>query len=129
LQLDHVDISELPLLNTDLEVDGGFPPAVEAFRAKVRAADCFLFASPEYNYSISGTRLSSLSQLRAPIFPSQFRVSNCKLFPCRPSEERARLGITAAELLCRQSRGDPERVGRLRRQPVAVPHPAGRGVS
>ncbi|RLN23939.1 putative NADPH:quinone oxidoreductase 2 [Panicum miliaceum] len=114
LQVDHVDISELPLLNTDLEVDGSFPPAVEAFRAKVRAADCFLFASPEYNYSISA------------IFPSEFRVpKNCMpwtLLPCRPSEERAGLGITAAELLCRQSRGDPERVGRVRRQPVAVPH-------
>jgi NAD(P)H-dependent FMN reductase len=55
LQIDHVDISELPLLNTDLEAAGGaFPPAVEAFRDKVRGADCFLFASPEYNYSISG---------------------------------------------------------------------------
>jgi NAD(P)H-dependent FMN reductase len=55
MQIDYVDISELPLLNTDLEDDdGGFPPPVEAFRAKVRAADCFLFASPEYNYSISG---------------------------------------------------------------------------
>nr|CAB3479463.1 unnamed protein product [Digitaria exilis] len=58
--VDHVDISELPLLNTDLEVDGGFPPAVEAFRAKIRAADCFLFASPEYNYSISGPLKNAL---------------------------------------------------------------------
>ena len=67
MQLDHVDISELPLLNTDLEVDGGFPPAVEAFRAKVRAADCFLFASPEYNYSIASTFLALSS--------SQFQIS------------------------------------------------------
>ncbi|TVU36823.1 hypothetical protein EJB05_18772, partial [Eragrostis curvula] len=59
LEVDHVDISELPLLNTDLEVDGGFPPAVEAFREKIRGADCFLFASPEYNYSISGTESDS----------------------------------------------------------------------
>ena len=51
------------MLNTDLETDGGtgFPPAVEAFRAKVRHADCFLFASPEYNYSI--TRLCLLLQV------------------------------------------------------------------
>uniref|UniRef100_A0A453GPG7 NAD(P)H dehydrogenase (quinone) n=1 Tax=Aegilops tauschii subsp. strangulata TaxID=200361 RepID=A0A453GPG7_AEGTS len=58
LQIDHVDISDLPLLNTDLEdVDGNaFPAAVEEFRDRVRGADCFLFASPEYNYSISGTR-------------------------------------------------------------------------
>jgi NAD(P)H-dependent FMN reductase len=32
-----------------------FPAAVQAFRDRVRDADCFLFASPEYNYSISGT--------------------------------------------------------------------------
>ncbi|CAO2167751.1 unnamed protein product [Urochloa humidicola] len=60
MQVDHVDICDLPLLNTDLEVDGGFPPAVETFRAKVRAADCFLFASPEYNYSISGPLKNAL---------------------------------------------------------------------
>lgn len=60
LQVDLVDISQLPLLNTDLEAAGGFPPAVEAFRDKVRAADCFLFASPEYNYSISGPLKNSL---------------------------------------------------------------------
>ena len=54
LEIDHIDISSLPLLNTDLEGAGGvFPAAVEAFRARVRGADCFLFASPEYNYSIS----------------------------------------------------------------------------
>lgn len=58
LRVDHVDISGLPLLNTDLETaDGGFPPAVEAFRDKVRQADCFLFGSPEYNYSIASTCL------------------------------------------------------------------------
>lgn len=62
LHIDHVDISDLPLLNTDLEAaDGAFPPAVEAFRDRVRSADCFLFASPEYNYSISGTYLYNYS--------------------------------------------------------------------
>uniref|UniRef100_A0ACD5XI49 Uncharacterized protein n=1 Tax=Avena sativa TaxID=4498 RepID=A0ACD5XI49_AVESA len=61
LQIDHVDISDLPLLNTDLETaGGGFPPAVEAFRDRVRGADCFLFASPEYNYSISGPLKNAL---------------------------------------------------------------------
>jgi chromate reductase, NAD(P)H dehydrogenase (quinone) len=58
--VDLVDISGLPLLNTDLEVDGGFPAAVEAFRGRVRAADCFLLASPEYNYSMSGPLKNAL---------------------------------------------------------------------
>ncbi|VAH85471.1 unnamed protein product [Triticum turgidum subsp. durum] len=62
LQIDHVDISDLPLLNTDLEnVDGNtFPAAVKEFRGRVRGADCFLFASPEYNYSISGALKNAL---------------------------------------------------------------------
>ncbi|XP_072961375.1 NADPH:quinone oxidoreductase [Typha angustifolia] len=54
VELEHVDIAPLPLLNTDLEVDGTFPPAVEAFRKKILEADGYLFASPEYNYSIAG---------------------------------------------------------------------------
>ena len=43
------------MLNTDLEGDGTFPPTVEAFRQKIKEADSFLFASPEYNFSVSGT--------------------------------------------------------------------------
>lgn len=53
LQIEQVDISVLPMINTDLEVDGTFPPVVEAFRQKILDADCYLFASPEYNYSVT----------------------------------------------------------------------------
>lgn len=62
LRVEHVDISDLPLLNIDLETDGGagFPPAVEAFRDKVRQADCFLFGSPEHNYSIASPLKNAL---------------------------------------------------------------------
>ncbi|KAJ6702951.1 putative proteinDPH:QUINONE OXIDOREDUCTASE-LIKE PROTEIN [Salix viminalis] len=54
-----IDISPLPVLNTDLEVDGTFPPVVEAFRQKILQADSVLFASPEYNYSVTGTLLAA----------------------------------------------------------------------
>lgn len=62
LRIDHVDISDLPMANPDLETDGGegFPPAVEALRDRVRAADCFLFASPEYNYSVTASLKNAL---------------------------------------------------------------------
>ena len=62
LRVDELDISDLPLINTDLETGGGtgFPPAVEAFRAKVCQADCFLFGAPEYNYSIASTSFAPL---------------------------------------------------------------------
>ncbi|XP_042475659.1 NADPH:quinone oxidoreductase-like isoform X1 [Macadamia integrifolia] len=53
MKIEYVDITPLPFINTDLEVNGTFPPVVETFRQKILAADCFLFASPEYNYSIS----------------------------------------------------------------------------
>ncbi|KAJ4970468.1 hypothetical protein NE237_003567 [Protea cynaroides] len=55
IQIELLKISELPFVNPDLEVDGTFPPAVEAFRQKVLSADSILFASPEYNYSVTPT--------------------------------------------------------------------------
>ncbi|OAY82011.1 NADPH:quinone oxidoreductase [Ananas comosus] len=54
MQIELVDIAPLPFLNTDLEVDGGFPAPVDAFRKKILRANAYLFASPEYNYSLSG---------------------------------------------------------------------------
>lgn len=56
-----MDISALPFLNTDLEVNGTYPPVVEAFRQKIAAADSILFASPEYNYSVTGNLRLRLS--------------------------------------------------------------------
>ncbi|KAJ4979059.1 hypothetical protein NE237_009839 [Protea cynaroides] len=53
MKVEYVDISSLPFINTDLEVDGTYHPVVDAFRQKILEADCFLFASPEYNYSLS----------------------------------------------------------------------------
>jgi hypothetical protein len=55
LHVEYIDIAPLPMLNTDLEGEGTFPPAVEAFRQQIKAADSILFASPEYNYSVTGT--------------------------------------------------------------------------
>ena len=55
IEIEFIDISELPMLNTDLENNRTYPPSVEAFRKKVLQADSVLFASPEYNYSVSGT--------------------------------------------------------------------------
>lgn len=69
LRIDELDISDLPIINTDLETGSGsgtvFPPAVEAFRAKVCQADCFLFGAPEYNYSIASMSFATPSLLPA----------------------------------------------------------------
>ncbi|XP_071712733.1 NADPH:quinone oxidoreductase-like [Rutidosis leptorrhynchoides] len=53
ITIECVDISSLPMLNTDLEIDGKYPDEVEAFRQIIMKSDCFLFASPEYNYSLT----------------------------------------------------------------------------
>ncbi|KAF5446003.1 hypothetical protein F2P56_031669 [Juglans regia] len=63
MQIEHIEIEQLPMLNTDLEDKGTYPPVVEAFRQKIKEADCVLFASPEYNFSLSGTILSLILQL------------------------------------------------------------------
>ena len=49
-----VEIGHLPHYNEDLRVNGGFPADVEAFRAKIASADAILFATPEYNYGVTG---------------------------------------------------------------------------
>uniref|UniRef100_A0A0A9HGN9 Uncharacterized protein n=1 Tax=Arundo donax TaxID=35708 RepID=A0A0A9HGN9_ARUDO len=55
------------------------------------------------------------------------RLARVQLLHFRPSEECSGLGITAAELLGRQSGIDPKRIGRIRWRAVAIPHSAGWG--
>jgi len=55
IEIEFIDISTLPMYNTDLENEGTYPPLVDAFRHKILQADSVLFASPEYNYSVTGT--------------------------------------------------------------------------
>ncbi|XP_073026517.1 NADPH:quinone oxidoreductase-like [Primulina eburnea] len=66
LEIEHVDISTLPFLNTDLEVNGTYPAAVEAFRQKILDADCYLFASPEYNYSVTAPLKNAIDWASRP---------------------------------------------------------------
>ncbi|KAL5732510.1 hypothetical protein ACOSQ2_032202 [Xanthoceras sorbifolium] len=66
MEIEYIDISELPMLNTDLEVDGTFPPQVEEFRHKILEADSILFASPEYNYSITAPLKNAIDWASRP---------------------------------------------------------------
>ncbi|KAI4332986.1 hypothetical protein L6164_017844 [Bauhinia variegata] len=53
IHVEYLETSSLPMINPDLEVEGTYPAEVEEFRHKVLEADGFLFASPDYNYSIT----------------------------------------------------------------------------
>ena len=65
-----VDIAHLPHYNEDLRDGQGFPKDVMEFRAKIAAADACVFASPEYNYSVSGAFKDALDWgSRAPNQP------------------------------------------------------------
>ncbi|GAB4827773.1 hypothetical protein Ancab_034659 [Ancistrocladus abbreviatus] len=66
MSIEFVDIASLPMLNTDLEVDGTYPPVVEAFRRKIHEADSILFACPEYNYSLSAPLKNALDWASRP---------------------------------------------------------------
>ncbi|KAE8698661.1 Transmembrane 9 superfamily member 1 [Hibiscus syriacus] len=67
IQMEYIDISPLPMLDADLEVDGKYPPAVDAFRQKILESDSILFASPEYNYSVTAPLKNAIDWgLRSP---------------------------------------------------------------
>ncbi|KAK7314169.1 hypothetical protein VNO77_39381 [Canavalia gladiata] len=66
IEIEFIDISDLPMLNTDLENHGTYPPIVEAFRHKILQAHSVLFASPEYNYSISALLKNAIDWASRP---------------------------------------------------------------
>lgn len=59
LQLEIVEIGQLPLYNEDDDHDAP-PPAWAAFRARIRTADAVLFVTPEYNRSVPGVLKNAL---------------------------------------------------------------------
>lgn len=58
-------VGELPLYDEDVRQQG-FPPAAEALRSQIRAADALLFATPEYNYSVSGVLKNAIDWASRP---------------------------------------------------------------
>ncbi|KAJ4807271.1 NADPH:quinone oxidoreductase [Rhynchospora pubera] len=66
MKIDFIDIEPLPFVNVDLEKNGTYPPVVEAFRQKILEADCILFASPEYNYSVSAPLKNAIDWASRP---------------------------------------------------------------
>jgi chromate reductase len=54
VDLEIADISDLPIYNRDDEAAYGFPAPVTRLRRQVADADGILFATPEYNFSVTG---------------------------------------------------------------------------
>jgi len=64
VNIELVDISQLPLINEDLETD--LPEPVRALREQVRRADAVLLVTPEYNRSYSPVMKNALDWASRP---------------------------------------------------------------
>jgi chromate reductase len=60
--VETIEIGDWPLYNADIQAQG-FPPQIQAANQKVLAANGVVFASPEYNYSISGVLKNAIDWL------------------------------------------------------------------
>lgn len=71
LTVEVADISGLPLYNWDLEQedDDRYPEPVVGFREQIAQADGVLFATPEYNWSISGVLKNAIDWASRPETP------------------------------------------------------------
>jgi chromate reductase len=65
MTLEVFDLAPIPLYNEDVR-EQGFPPAVEALRKKIAAADCVVIAMPEYNFSIAGVLKNTIDWVSRP---------------------------------------------------------------
>jgi chromate reductase len=71
LQLELVEIGELPLYNEDIDVSPA-PEAYTRFREQVKAADALLFVTPEYNRSVPGVLKNAIDVGSRPYGQSVF---------------------------------------------------------
>ncbi len=62
---DIVTLDGLPLFNEDVEAEG-WPPAVKQLRERLEPSQAFIFATPEYNYSIPGVLKNAIDWLSRP---------------------------------------------------------------
>jgi chromate reductase, NAD(P)H dehydrogenase (quinone) len=59
------DLRDVPMYDDDLRA-AGYPAPVEKLRREIGAADAILFATPEYNYSISGVLKNAIDWASRP---------------------------------------------------------------
>jgi chromate reductase len=69
-ELEIFDIEGIPPFNQDLENQP--PEKVKEFKAKIRAADAVLIATPEYNYSIPGVLKNAIDHASRPYGDNAF---------------------------------------------------------
>ena len=69
-RLEIFDLEGIPQFNQDLETD--MPERVKEFKAKIKAADAILIATPEYNYSVPGVLKNAIDWASRPYGDNSF---------------------------------------------------------
>jgi NAD(P)H-dependent FMN reductase len=64
--VEQATLHGIPLYDGDVETRDGIPAAVEALKARVRAADGLLLCTPEYNNGIPGPFKNAIDWLSRP---------------------------------------------------------------
>ncbi|NJJ37920.1 NADPH-dependent FMN reductase [Paenibacillus apii] len=65
-EIQHADLSGIPLYNADTESQGD-PPSVAQFKESIRRADGVLIVTPEYNSGIPGVLKNALDWASRPV--------------------------------------------------------------
>jgi chromate reductase, NAD(P)H dehydrogenase (quinone) len=94
--VDHGELRtfDSPSFDQDVELDDGVPEAVQRFCERLKAADAFVIASPEYNASIPGG-LKNLIDWASRVRPQPFNGKQCFLISASPSMAGGNRGLWA----------------------------------
>jgi chromate reductase len=91
------DLEGIPPFNSDLE--NRMPEKVKEFKAKIRAADALLIATPEYNYSIPGVLKNAIDWASRPYGDNAFEGKPAAIM----SASSGMLGAVKAQFHLRQT--------------------------
>lgn len=66
VEIEIATLHGIPLYDGDLEAATGIPEAVDALKARIRASDALLLATPEYNNGMPGVLKNAIDWLSRP---------------------------------------------------------------
>ncbi len=97
VEIEVFDIEGIPPFNQDFEKDP--PRIVKEFKAKIKAADALLIATPEYNYSVPGVLKNAIDAASRPYADKVFDGKPVAMM----SASTGRIGGARAQYHLRQS--------------------------
>jgi chromate reductase len=81
-RLEIFDLEGIPPFNQDLETR--MPQKVKEFKAKIRAADAILIATPEHNYSMPGVLKNAIDLASRPYGDNSFEDKPVAIMSASP---------------------------------------------